>query len=461
MSQPNNTTGPINDKFYDFINEAVLPLVTLNETAFWQKLTTLLNDFSPYNQQLLQLHNDMPMPKPLQSSDFVITTDNVDEEVTTLSGPQMTVPLKNARFALNATNARWGSLYDVLYGTDAIPQTAGLKTSKKYNQARGNHVISFAKDFLDETFPLDKGSHHDVTSYLVYYQHLLAMFPDGSTQGLNNPGQFVALSGHKSDPTDIVLKNNGLHVVIEINRAGSNGQTDLAGIEDIQIEAALTTLMDFEASNEPDDKLEVYRHWLGLMQGNLEAHFDKDGNTVNRQMNKDKRFTCKEGNDYCLHGRTLLVARNAGLQMDSQLMRDSKGNSVPQGILDTVVTALVGSLDKGTNSQTGSIYIVKPQIRGPEEVKFTDKLFSGIEDMLDLPRNTLKLVLMEEKQLGSANLKECIRMAKDRVVFINAGCVERTADKVVSKMAHVAAMPSPSAAVLDVLHYHKFEGVAA
>ena len=457
---------PIDSAFFDFINETVLPLTDLNQAVFWQDLNQLLGDFAPANRKLLATRTSIQgqidewqaahigQEQDLQQyqsflqdigylqnqrSDFSITTDNVDLEIATMAGPQLVVPINNARFALNAANARWGSLFDVLYGTDVIAQSEGLKVCKKHNQARGNHVISYAKTFLDETFALDHGSHVDVTSYLVYYQHLLAMFPDGSTQGLRDPGQFVALSGHKEQPTAVVLKNNGLHVVLEFDRNGSNGAKDLAGLQDIQIESALTTIMDFEDSVsavDAQDKIEVYRHWLGLMQGNLETSFDKNGETVTRQLAKDKRFTCKDGNDYDLPGRSLLMARNVGLLMETDLMLDDKGNKAPEGIIDAVVTALVGMTDlkEGRNSRTGSIYIVKPKLHGPDEVAFTCKLFSAVEDMLKLKRNTLKLGIMDEERRTTLNLKECIRVAKARVVFINTGFLDRTGDEIHTAM---------------------------
>lgn len=528
MSAQLTKTGRIDQQFFDFINTEVLPALDLDAGRFWDRLGTLIGDFAPYNRELLQKRAELKKKivswqvnhpevradvkhcngylKEIgfladEGPDFSIKTTGVDEEITELAGPQLMVPLRNARFALNATNARWGSLYDVLYGTDVIAQTAGLKVGKKHNQARGNKVIQFAKNFLDETFPLDEGSHQDVTSYLVYYQQLLAMFDDGTTTGLKNPRQFVALCGHKEQPTDIVLKNNGLHVVLEINRNGMNGCRDLAGIEDIQIESALTTIMDFaEEQNTCADKLNIYRNWLGLMQGNLHAEFDKNGEHIDRKLLHDKRFTCKDGDDYPLPGRTLLMARNAGLSTQTALMQDQHGNDVPEGILDTLMTALMGMLDSGQNSRYGSIYIIKPQLQGPEEVAFTGKLFSAIEDLLGLKRNTLKLGLMDDSPRTTVNLKECIRNADERLFMLNTelslrhGEQQRLYDnwnidmglacglsgkaqigrgmwseqKQMAKMleqkikdvqsgANCAWVPCPSAATLHALHYHKVD----
>jgi malate synthase len=471
MNMPINVqqdqNGSINKAFYDFINQSVLSRLSLNQGDFWLNLQNLINDFAPKNRELLetrqqlqaqidQWHRDTrgQLTNPVAQSkaflkqinylveevaDFKIDTKNVDPEIATIAGPQLVVPVKNARFALNAANARWGSLYDALYASDVIAQTPGLKICNKHNTARGNHVIQKAKDFLDQTFPLDSGSHHDVTSYLVYYQHLLAMFPDGSTQGLKDPCQFVALSGHKSEPTDIVLKNNGLHVVIEIDRSGSNGEHDLAGIQDIQIEAALTTIMDFEdsvAAVDVEDKLAVYQNWLGLVQGNLTEQVTKNGETFTRSLNHDRHYTCKDGENYNLAGTSLMMARNVGLLMTSELMHDRDQNPVPEGIIDTVVTALIGAIDikLGKNSQTGSVYIVKPKLHGPEEVKFTCDLFAQVEDLVQLPRNTLKIGIMDEERRTSVNLKACIFEAKSRVVFINTGFLDRTGDEIHTNM---------------------------
>lgn len=522
-------TGLIDQQFFDFINQEVLTQLNMDANEFWQKFASLLGDFAPYNQNLLlqreQINsklNEWQSSNPKvqadvkscngflkeigfladEGPDFTIKTDNVDPEIANMAGPQLMVEAKNARYALNATNARWGSLYDALYGTDAIAQTDGLRIGKKHNQARGNRVIAFAKDFLDDTFPLDKGSHNDVTSYLVYYQHLLACFDDGSTVGLKNPSQFVALCGHKEQPTDIVLKNNGLHVVLEIDRNGMNGSKDLAGIDDIQVESALTSIMDLAQSDSTtNNKVQAYRNWMGLMRGSLHAEFDKDGEHIDRQLIRDKRFTCKDGDDYPLPGRTLLLARNAGLTSTSVLMQDHQGQDIPEGIVDTVVTALIGMLDKGRNSRTGSIYMVKPQLQGPQEVEFTCKLFSAVEDMLGLSRNTLKLGLMDDSPRTTVNLKECIRKAQDRLFLLNTelSLEQKTAQsemfdrwnidmglacglsgkaqigrgmwpeqKQMAKMlnqkiedvqagASCAWVPCPSAATLHALHYHKVD----
>lgn len=476
MNLPQQKQGQTNPAFYEFINEEILPQTDLNSTQFWHDLEALFSELAPINQSLLQQRNQFQTQidawhKQHQGDlfkqqeytqfltdigyivdeveDFEIETDNVDEEIASIAGPQLVVPLKNARFALNAANARWGSLYDALYGTNVIPQTGGLGAGPRHNPARAKHVISYAKDFLDSVFPLSSGSHHNVSSYVVYYQNLLAFFPDGSSTGLTNSSQFVALCGSKNDPTSIVLKNNGLHIEIQIDRHGIIGSKDIAGIDDIQVESALTTIMDFEdsvAAVDTEDKLELYRNWLGLMDGSLQASFQKNGQQVIRQAEKDKMFRGKDGENYRLKGKALLIARNVGHLMDSDLMQDSNGINIPEGIIDCVVTALIGSINLGLekplqNSKQGSIYIVKPKMHGPEEVAFSCQLFSKVEDMLDLQPNTLKIGIMDEERRTSINLKSCIYEAKDRVVFINTGFLDRTGDEIHTSMQAGAFLP--------------------
>ncbi len=468
----------IDPQFYSFINEEVLPHTSLDQSRFWDNFNRILTELTPVNQQLLQVRNKMQSQidewhlshrdkifdqnryqdflKSInyivtQGKDFSIETDNVDNEIAEIAGPQLVVPVSNARFALNAANARWGSLYDALYGTDAIPQTGDLKAGKMFNRIRGKEVISYAKDFLDSNFPLKTGSHHDVTNYLVYYHHLLAMFKDGTTSGLEDSSQFVALAGSKNEPTSIVLKNNGLHVEIRINRSGSNGSGDLACVQDIQIESAVTTIMDFEDSVstvDAEDKISAYRNWLGLMQGNLQETFEKKGESLTRTMENDKRFTTEDGEEYRLHGRALLLARNVGHLMDTELMQDEEGFYAPEGIVDAVVTSLIASIDLKSddstqirNSLTGSIYIVKPKMHGPDEVNFTCQIFSAVEEMLNLEPNTIKIGIMDEERRTTVNLKECIREARQRIVFINTGFLDRTGDEIHTSMQAGAFLP--------------------
>ena len=363
----------INAGLVQFVNQDVLPLTRLNQEIFWQEFSQLLTDLTPKNQALLEKReifqqkiDDWHQANPQcsanqyqtflqeigylveQGDDFQINTQHVDQEIAMMAGPQLVVPIKNARFALNAANARWGSLYDAAYGSDVIPQCEGLKAGKKYNPARGNHVIAFGKTFLDENFPLKEGSHHDVQSYSVYFHHLLATFPDGSQSGLAQPCQFVASSNPDVEPTSIVLKNNGLHIELIINRKGNIGKTDIAGLDDIQIESALSTIMDFEdsiAAVDSQDKLEAYRNWFGLITGNLTATINKGNQTQIRRLNCDRSYTHKNGDDYNLHGRSLLMVRNVGHLMTSDLVQDAQGNNLPEGLIDAVITALIASIE--------------------------------------------------------------------------------------------------------------------
>lgn len=464
----------IHPGFSHFINEEVLPLHAIDAAKFWRDLDQLIADLAPINRQLLATRDEMQQQIDQwhlarkgqamdiaayeaflrnigylveEGDDFTVTTDNVDAEIATLAGPQLVVPVKNARFALNAANARWGSLYDAFYGTDVIAKTAGLETHKGYNPERGEQVIAKAKEFLDEVFPLETGSHKDVTSYVVYYHHLLAFFDDAHQSGLKQPSQLVAVNGQRSDPEAILLKNNGLHVEIQFDRNGKNGAKDKANINDILIESALSTIMDCEdsvAAVDAEDKIEIYRNWLGLMQGTLQASFEKDGQTQTRRMNPDRIFTDLDNQEYRLHGRSLLLVRNVGHLMECDLMQDALGNFVPEGIMDAVVTTLIATLDlqgeegmtrsRIRNSRTGSIYIVKPKMHGPDEVAFSCQLFTRVEQMLGLPENTIKIGIMDEERRTTLNLKECIRQAKSRVFFINTGFLDRTGDEIHTSM---------------------------
>ncbi len=456
--------------FYEFINNQVLPLTDLEPNKFWGDVERLVKELMPRNQALLakrhdlqtridQFHRDNRSFSQTQyqnflhdigyleeeGEDFQIETYHVDDEIAKIAGPQLVVPIRNARFALNAANARWGSLYDALYGTDVISQqAAGMHVGKKYNHARGKKVIAYAKDFLDEVFPLNEGSHHDVESYTVYFKNLLAFFPDGTQAGLKTPGQFVAANDLEGEPTSIILKNNGLHIEIMIDSHGPIGSQDLASIDDIQIESAMSTIMDFEdsvAAVDGDDKVEAYTNWLGLITGSLQAEFTKKGKVQKRKLNDDKVFTGKNGDDYTLHGRSLLMIRNVGHLMGIDLMTDEQGNEVPEGVMDAIVTSLIGSIAiknsdacRVSNSRKDSIYIVKPKMHGSEEVAFSCELFSRVESILGLAPNTIKIGIMDEERRTSLNLKECIRQAKTRVVFINTGFLDRTGDEIHTSM---------------------------
>ena len=464
-------TIQIDATFRQFVEEEVLSQTQLEATEFWKDVQSIYQEFAPRNAELLAKRNeiqakldqwhkdndyastDINVYKDFlkeieylveEGPDFSIETENVDPEIATMAGPQLVVPVKNARFALNAANARWGSLYDALYGTNVIPQTGKLKAGKSYNELRGKEVIRYGRAFLDTNFPLNDGaSHHDVTLYQIYYQNFTAVLKDGSYVGLKDSSQFVAYNGSKNAPEEIILKNNGLLINIRIQPNSFIGSHDDANVEDIRIESALTTIMDCEdsvAAVDTEDKIAVYRNWLGLMNGSLSANFVKDGKTVTRTLERDRTFSGRDGDLYYIRRRSLMFIRNVGHLMGISTIQDEQGNDLPEGILDGIFTSLIGSLDlknpdkRSTNSKTGSIYIVKPKMHGPEEVAFTCDLFARIEAMLGLEKNTLKIGIMDEERRTTVNLKECIRAAKERCVFINTGFLDRTGDEIHTSM---------------------------
>lgn len=461
----------IEPTFQRFIEEEVLPLTPYKADAFWQGVSSIVAECAPINTALLAKReilqaqidtwhqqntydaNDLAPYKKFLSDigylvnpgeDFTINTRKVDPEIATMAGPQLVVPVKNARFALNAVNARWGSLYDALYGSDVIPKTGKLKPNGQYNLLRGEEVIRYGREFLDSNFPLkDNASHRDVTLYQIYYQQLIAVLKDGRYVGLKDSKQFVAFNGSKNQPEEILLRNNGLLINIRVQPHSMIGAKDTANIEDIRIESALTTIMDCEdsvAAVDSEDKIEVYRNWLGLMTGNLSANFIKDGKTVTRAMQRDRVFTGRDGDAFYVRRRSLMFIRNVGHLMSIDTLRDADGQPVPEGILDAIVTSLIGTIDlaktdkQSCNSQTGSIYIVKPKMHGPEEVAFTCQLFSRIEALLGLAENTIKIGIMDEERRTTLNLKACIREAQSRCVFINTGFLDRTGDEIHTSM---------------------------
>ena len=460
----------VDKNLYQFIEKEVLAKhPAVEAVAFWQGFSDLVHKFAPLNRDLLekrdriqlqidQWHRNNPGPvadlaayktflneqeylvdTPL---DFKIATENVDRELAEQAGPQLVVPINNARYALNAANARWGSLYDALYGTDAIDQSGDLAPGKGYNPVRGDAVIAFARDVLDSSIPLAAGSHKDVVAYQVKAGRLNAKLNDGSESGLAAPELFAGYNGSADAPTSLLFLHNGLHIDILIDKSSPIGAQDPAGVKDVILEAALSTIMDCEDSVtavDGEDKALVYANWLGLMNGTLVEEVHKGGQTFTRTLNPDREYTTPDGSGtFKLPGRSLLFIRNVGHLMTTPAVLDKHGNEIPEGILDGVMTALIAPFDlnrsENTNSRSGSVYIVKPKMHGPEEVRFANNLFAAIETLAKLPENTLKMGIMDEERRTSVNLAACIYEARERVVFINTGFLDRTGDEMHTSM---------------------------
>ncbi|MCQ8890426.1 malate synthase G [Pseudoalteromonas carrageenovora] len=464
----------VDTQLADFVKTKLLPGTHLSEQQFWKSFANIVQTLTPTNRALLEKREQLQQQiddyhlknKSWDSAayhsflqeigylvkepeNFSIETQNVEPEVALTAGPQLVVPVSNARFALNAANARWGSLYDALYGTDVLSEEDGAEKGSTYNPVRGFKVMAYARQFLDKALPLSNGSHIESTNYSVVNGSLVITLRDSSQTTLANPSQLVGFKGEAQNPSVILLKNNGLHLELQIDHHHPIGQADKAGLKDVVLEAALTTIMDCEdsvAAVDAEDKVQVYKNWLGLMQGNLTESFKKGDKTVERTLQSDKTYTALDGGTVTLKGRSMMFVRNVGHLMTNPAISDIYGQPVFEGIMDAMFTATAAlhDLNKKTgikNSSAQSINIVKPKMHGPDEVAFTNTLFSHVEEALGLPKNTLKMGIMDEERRTSANLKACIHRAKERVVFINTGFLDRTGDEIHTSMHAGVVLP--------------------
>ena len=464
---------------HDLVNQSILPGTGIKPDHFWSGFAAIVERFAPINAHLLSVRDDLQSQidnwhiahsesfefseykaflqdigyLAVQGDAFGINPNNVDAEITHQAGPQLVVPIMNARFALNAVNARWGSLYDALYGNDVIPEQGGAEKAGGYNPVRGQRVIDYGRDFLDGAAPLEEGSHHGATSYRVINGQLEVLLESNASSRLRSQKQFVGYLGEPNSPTSILLKNNGLHFEIQVDYNNNVGSSDKAGVKDIVLEAALTTIMDCEdsvAAVDAEDKALAYSNWLGLIKGDLEETITRGGSSFVRKMNVDRQYKAADGSQMSLNGRSLMFIRNVGHLMTNPAILCSDGSEIPEGIMDGVITSLISLHDikrqSGlSNSTAGSIYIVKPKMHGPDEAAFTNDLFDAVEDMLGLDRHTIKVGIMDEERRTSVNLKECIRAAQGRVVFINTGFLDRTGDEI-----HTSMLAGPFALKADL-----------
>ncbi len=461
---------------YDLITDEILPETGIDSNNFWQDFDKLIHNLAPLNRALL-LKRDILQQKiniwhlenktsefdfveykkflqdigylVLEGDKFSITSKNIDDEICKIAGPQLVVPVMNARFAINAANARWGSLYDAFYGTDIIPNTDGLSHDKAYNEKRGDAVIKKAMEFLDFSCPIIDASHIDVTKYHIIGSEIIAAMSDGSDKKLIDNQKFIGYLGDKDTPSAILLKNNNLHLEIQIDRNHAIGKSSKSGVKDIMLESAISVIQDCEdsvAAVDAEDKTLVYRNWLGLMKGDLSVKFEKNGKSMTRNLAKDRNYISSGGGELTLAGRSLLLVRNVGHLMTNNAILLDDGSEIPEGIMDAVITSLCAIHDfnkKGinSNSRAGSIYIVKPKMHGVEEANFTNQIFSAVEKMLKLPENTIKVGVMDEERRTTVNLKETIRAVKDRIFFINTGFLDRTGDEIHTSMEAGAFLP--------------------
>jgi len=453
MKKININNLQVDEQLLKFINEEIIPGTNINVDNFWDGFAKTVNDLAPINKKLLEKRDQIQKKidewhlsnkgatfdkdkylsflKSInyiveEKEDFKIITSNVDEEITTIAGPQLVVPVDNARYTLNAANARWGSLYDTLYGTDAI-------SKKNKNQEKAKKVIDYVRDFLDKILPIDQGSWKDISKLKIEEKNLIIII-NNKNRYLKNKKQFIGFSGDKNKPKSILLKNNNLHIDIIIDPNNSIGKNDLANISDVIVESAISTIVDNEdsvAAVDAEDKIKCYRNWLGLMKGTLWAEIEKNGKKFTRKLNPDRNYTGVDGSKIVLHGRALLLNRNVGHLMTNPAIILKDGSEIPEGIMDAFISTLcaIHDLKNKKNSRTGSFYIVKPKMHGPDEVKFTNDLFSKVEEILGLKKYFIKVGIMDEERRTTVNLKECIREVKERVVFINTGFLDRTGDE--------------------------------